>query len=1240
MSLIKLIRNSFFLRPRPSWRISTVLTLLSMTLWFSCNTIKPYYGKDLRGWQEYELPDSSSLLHTVYLAGDGGDMTSEDNILSVMNRQLLQEEDSTSSIVFLGDNIYLHGLPAPSAPDRSEKEAVIRAQMDVAAGYSGNVIFIPGNHDWDYSGPDGLAHAIYQEQFVENYFNGANVFRPNNGCAGPDLLQVNEDVVLITLNSEWWIHPYEVPRAPENGCLVTDKTDFVVRLETIVRANADKHILIVAHHPVISNGNHGGHYNLLDHIFPLRLVRDNLYIPLPIIGSIYPFSRKLGVSPQDIPNTEFQRYKQALLSIIENRPNVIYATGHDHNLQLNQYKEMHHIVSGSASKTNFAARGFGADYVQQQIGFARVKYYKGGEVWVEYFIVNEEHPDGQLTFRKALYTLDNDPTDEIIESDKMGQSTVSVAASSWKKRSFPASLLVGNSHYGEWTTPVDVSVFQPADFDGGIRRIEKSGAENSVILRMETENDNIYHFDPIERFPRKGISPELQNTFLEMGIREQSRANHPYGELITSAMEQSLNVITGQPSLYYLPFGPYLGQYVKEFGGSLVAVRRIRTRSHAQSSQAQSQEMSSRGMIRLTEMNKPVYVARDEYLKIRLLDILTGNWDRNADDWIWYEIESDSGSTVQPVSKRREILFPEYEGIVPWLMSRSWSTGNIASFTDSIRDITAYMQRSAYLDQRILGEMNWSAWEKVIEQMELELNPSTIDRAVKNLPSEVYSLSGEEIEYNLNTRIRQLPDIGRRYYQRLNRAISVTGSVGNDVFTVEQVNHETVEVRVVYGGNEETFYLRRIILGETRELRLYGLAGDDLFQIDKAIPSLTINVIPGDGENKLEGIGGIQTSTVRLFGETEINSLKVKKREANEADGIKNDVQNDFTGFFTPSATLKFNPDDDLLLGAGIRYQRAGFRRNPAKLFAKADFAYATATGALIFDVQSALYSVFGNGQDLLLEGHLATPYVFNYFGEGQNSENERGIDYYRIPVFSGAVKAAYQYRLSRRLSLSLFGAYSAFDVRPINDEESILDEFPDDLFYSTEATEFFSTGIDLSLRLVDREVNPEKGFDIQGGVKWNKEISSGSANYWHSFGSLSLFVTPNLPVRTTFAFRIGFASNSGDYYFYQSNFLDGLSNLRGYRRTRFAGESVFYMNNEIRFNLLPFRNELIHGTIGAYAFMDMGKVWDRESNTGNFQHGYGPGIYFQLMDKFIWRASIGFSGEGNYFQIGSGFLF
>ena len=69
-------------------------------------------------------------------------------------------------------------------------------------------------------------------------------------------------------------------------------------------------------------------------MFPLRVVKSWLWLPLPIIGSIYPLSRQLGISNQDLSGKKYKAMRRAFEGVFQQYPPFVYASGHDHDLQV------------------------------------------------------------------------------------------------------------------------------------------------------------------------------------------------------------------------------------------------------------------------------------------------------------------------------------------------------------------------------------------------------------------------------------------------------------------------------------------------------------------------------------------------------------------------------------------------------------------------------------------------------------------------------------------------------------------------------------------------------------------------------------------------------------------------------------------------------------------------------------------------------------------------------------------
>ena len=119
-------------------------------LFTSCATGKLYIN-GVNGAEETEKAEGAEEpIYTIYALGDAGENNEQSK--SVLKALADQTADDTQPglVLFLGDNIYPAGLAAPSeTKERKYGETVLRNQVNALEKYNGEIIFIPGNHDWN-----------------------------------------------------------------------------------------------------------------------------------------------------------------------------------------------------------------------------------------------------------------------------------------------------------------------------------------------------------------------------------------------------------------------------------------------------------------------------------------------------------------------------------------------------------------------------------------------------------------------------------------------------------------------------------------------------------------------------------------------------------------------------------------------------------------------------------------------------------------------------------------------------------------------------------------------------------------------------------------------------------------------------------------------------------------------------------------------------------------------------------
>ena len=292
--------------------------------------------------------DPRDLAASLYLIGDAGKPdTAGEPVLAALRRDL-GSHAAQRVVVFLGDNAYPRGLPAPGKPGRRAAELSLAAQVETITAAGARGYFVPGNHDWAKHGVDGWEAIRRQEAFIDSISGGKASLEPGGGCPGPVVVDIGARLRLVLLDSQWWLHPGPKPQHPHSSCATDSEPEIVDSMRAALGGASGRMVVVAQHHPLISGGIHGGYFGWRDHLFPLRTVKRSLWIPLPLLGSLYPAARQEGISRQDIGSRAYQRLIAAFRKAFAAAPPALDVAGHEHNLQVIESGPARlHLVSGT-----------------------------------------------------------------------------------------------------------------------------------------------------------------------------------------------------------------------------------------------------------------------------------------------------------------------------------------------------------------------------------------------------------------------------------------------------------------------------------------------------------------------------------------------------------------------------------------------------------------------------------------------------------------------------------------------------------------------------------------------------------------------------------------------------------------------------------------------------------------------------------------------------------------------------
>ena len=1244
-------------------RIPLIYTCCTLLLAIGCGTYKHTFIHQKEQADTAELPTTAPI-ETLYLVGDAGSRKNLEKTSNPLFEHIQQELTAAgkhSSIVFLGDNLYPEGLPKSHKKDRAQAEAILDEQLSLMENHLGRSYFVPGNHDWKKGKSGGLKAVQRQEHYIQKFYADDRVkFYPNHGCGDPVVKKVNKDLYYLFIDTQWWLEDWDKEWNINKGCDVKSRQELLQVVEEIFLEHKNDQLVVFMHHPLFSNGEHGGNFSLKTHLFPLTTVQDKLWVPLPILGSLMPLERGLGGQCQDIPHPLYQELKDGILEILSANTNaifknVIFAAGHEHSLQYFEHKSNHFITSGSGSKVTYAKQGGDARMVRSALGYSKLRFYADGEVWVDFIKVNEDSPTGELLFRKRL--VDPRPGTIPAESDyppgsELETTKLFAANPDFEAHGLKTSLL-GKQYRQMWITPVQVPIVNLDTELGGLTPIKKGGGLASNSLRLEAPNGYQYAMRSIVKDYRKLVGPDLEDIAAIDLLSDLNSASHPYGALVLPKLSKAANIYYTVPKLVYLQRQKGLGRYNELFNEELYLLedRPAGNRSESDHFGNTKDIISYLDLLELQRNDNHIVIDQSWTLRSRLFDVWVHDWDRHDDQWRWAKFDIDGEEIYRPIPRDRDQAFYKFNGFVPWLVG-AFGVRKFKNFKDELIDVKWQSFNARYFDRYFLNELAWEDWEKEIAFLQQQLTDDIIALGTQDLPAEVYADSHEELERKLRARRDELRTIGRKLYEYLAQAVSVTGSNQNELFEVDRKENGNVKVQVFdlskKGKKKKKLFERTFLKGETKEILLYGLGGKDEFEFKgKAKRSITVRVIGGFGKDKLKDasqVAGLRKKTI-VYDES--NGIKIRSLgETKDLSGPTLE-ENDYdrrghlynTTNFAP--ILGFSQDDRFLIGVHVINKRHAFRKDPYAV--KHDYKFSTSPSNRFFlnasyeaSLRKAVFRYF----DLDLGGGLENPGFVNFFGLGNNTEEiEDRLEFNWVRVERYQAKV----HLGKTWLKQKIRVYAGPDLRSWAVPDDAGEVASDSLIGLSDADRerrnYVGGSAGFELKLNDSDVFPREGIVVKSSIQHLEGLGNDESVTLYG-AEAKAYVTFGNRFATTLAVRAGWSKADGDVQFYQTPSLGNNNFLRGFRNDRFRGDEAIYYNADIRLRLGRWKNRIAPMDIGLVGGADMGRVWLDNVSEGSFHTSVTAGVWLNLLSAIILQPSVSISDERTQVNFRLGFSF
>ncbi|MDB5223106.1 MAG: hypothetical protein JWN83_1773 [Chitinophagaceae bacterium] len=832
----------------------------------------------------------------------------------------------------------------------------------------------------------------------------------------------------------------------------------------------------------------------------------------------------------------------------------------------------------------------------------------------------------------------------IVETETDRWHKIVIPGKKYARSSFH-NWLWGTHYRKEWATPVKVNVIYLDSVYGGLTPVEKAGSRQTKGLRLENKNKKQYVLRSVDKSYKRALPEIFKGTFIESIANDQVSVAHPYAPFTVAPMAEAAKIYHTNPQLIFLPQQPKLGEFNTEYSNQLYLLeeRPDDDQSDAPHFGNSKDVKSTEKMMEEISGENSHRVDQETLLRARLFDMFLSDWSRHEDQWRWATFKQNDLTIYKPIPRDRDQSYTKYDGLLVRMLAPSAAVGYLQSFDYTIKDINKYNFQARHLDRRFLNEPSRNTWIAIAKELQQLLTDLVIESSVKQLPPEVFPISGPEIIAKLRSRRDHLVEYANEYYSILTKEVEIVGSKQNEYFEITKSDTGEVIISMYNAdknGNKlgNPLYTRIFFKDETKEIRIYGLDGNDNFNIAYGGSAINIRIIGGpkkdvyayslpsankkiavydDAENEFKTAGKIK---YHLSGDSAIHSYNYYAHKFDKI-GLK--------------PGISYNTEDRIYITLGYQFQKQQWRKSPFGYQHDLNLNYSLTQKAFSIQYKSIFNQLIGKWNVGLLANYDFVRDLY-YAGTGNNSvkyiankkfyklrsrEFNSGISFIRPIDSSSAITISGFYKTIKVLKDS--GKFVAVIQAPL--DPSVFDQH-----------NFSGAIVEYAYEKINDKVLPTRGIHFSSSISYTNDLKD--KNSYTRFTGIAGFYLPLLK-SVTLAVKTGAATVIGQPGFYELNKIGGGNTLRGYLKYRFYGKTSFYNQNELQWNM-DIKSWLMNGKIGLLAFFDNGRVWQPGEVSDIWHTGYGFGITLAPFNKYSITASYGMSKESNLAYLRVGKLF
>lgn len=572
-------------------------------------------------------------------------------------------------------------------------------------------------------------------------------------------------------------------------------------------------------------------------------------------------------------------------------------------------------------------------------------------------------------------------------------------------------------HYRHlYTIPIRVPSATIETLGGGMDIVGQ--AEGFHGLLLENKRKQLYLLKPLggstsfleSKFFREIYNKtDFKNTYLDEFLGDAYTIINPYTFLVADYLAKSAGLSFSPSRIYYIPSHIRKdtvadGSDIQDRLVNLINVPDINLRSNL---------YTTEDFLDSLQVSKNYMADQNLYIRERIFDMWIGDWNKMNENWEWQSHTVNDSVIYTPIVIDRNHAFTKVDGVLFKQMLKMLSLDFICNYDSLILKDTKKINKLAFaLDMAVAGRSDESVWIRQAQEIRKQMTDSLIDSAFTYLPEGVKHDEIELIKQKLKRRRLELEAVASQYYRLLQRTPVVAGTNQSDYFLIERQAPDRTILRI-YDPETGDCRLEQQFSGkETKELWLYGLAGNDTFEVKgNTRKDFPIYLISGEGENQYQLNHSRKIHVYDKDYKYDYQKIKYHKIS------------------FTPWGI--YDSDKGISLGTFFTYTMYGFKRAPFTYQHRIGYNY------LKGFMYAGVFPNYDGRRRLYLNASISSPRNFeNFFGFGNNTAGykEEKKNYNRVKLRTYMFNPSFEMDLRKEEVMTFFGSLDMYKAKRTDD--------------------------------------------------------------------------------------------------------------------------------------------------------------------------------------------------------------